>query len=217
MSGRVRSPVRIYDYQWWLNPARAVKRRLGEVAATLSMPAGESQVARVARLARLRRSLAENVHVRAGGIGPRADIARRGARRGRGVEAVEERRSDVHFADLRITIESEAAARAYLTVEVTTPDPQGRPTVDTRDATVTLARQNGQWVIAEAKQKSPRRVPEIPSRSSVPRSRRLLSRPARASPARSLSSVWPPGGLTGTEIDTSLGHAPSAPGRSPRQ
>ena len=42
-----------FGYQWWLNPARAVKRRLGEVAATLSSPAGESQMARVARLAQL--------------------------------------------------------------------------------------------------------------------------------------------------------------------
>ena len=31
-----------FAYQWWFNPSRAVKRRLGEVAATLSMPANET-------------------------------------------------------------------------------------------------------------------------------------------------------------------------------
>ena len=58
--------VGYFGYQWWFNPARAVKRRLGEVAATLSMPASESQMARVARLAQLRRYLAENIHVAGG-------------------------------------------------------------------------------------------------------------------------------------------------------
>ena len=47
-----------FGYQWWFNPSRAVKRRLGEVAATLSMPANEPQMATVARLARLRSFLA---------------------------------------------------------------------------------------------------------------------------------------------------------------
>ena len=48
-----------FGYQWWLNPSRAVKRRLGEVAAALSVPEAESEIAHVARLAQLRRYLAE--------------------------------------------------------------------------------------------------------------------------------------------------------------
>jgi hypothetical protein len=147
-----------FGYQWWLNPARAVKRRLGEVAATLSMPAGESQMARVARLAQLRRYLADNIHVRAGTSG-RELTSREEALAVASIWRPSEGGWDVHFADLHITLESAEAARAYLTVEVTTPDPQGRPTVDARDATVALARQNGQWVIIEAEAKDPPRRP----------------------------------------------------------
>ena len=55
-----------FSYQWWFNPSRALKRQMGEVAAALSVPAGESDVARIARLAQLGRHLADNVRVRAG-------------------------------------------------------------------------------------------------------------------------------------------------------
>ena len=145
-----------FGYQGWVNPARAVKRRLGEVAAALSSPAHETEVARAVRLARLRRSLAESIRLRGGDSRP--DVASRD-------EAVavaggwrpSERGWDVQFADLHITMESQEAARAYLTVEVTTPDAQGRPTVDALDAAVALARQNGQWVITEAELKPPPR------------------------------------------------------------
>ena len=44
-----------FSYQWWFNPHRAVKRRLGDLAATLSVPPGEAELGRVARLAQLRR------------------------------------------------------------------------------------------------------------------------------------------------------------------
>ena len=141
-----------FGYQWWLNPARAVKRRLGEVAAVLSMPADESQMAKVARLAQLRRYLAENLHVRAGTSG-RELTSRDEALAVAATWRPSEASWDVHFSDLSLTMESDATARVYLTVEVTTPDPQGRPTVDTRDAVVALGKQNGEWVITEAESK----------------------------------------------------------------
>ena len=46
--------VGYFSYQWWFNQNRVVKRRLGELAATLSVPATEGDLERVARLARLR-------------------------------------------------------------------------------------------------------------------------------------------------------------------
>src|SRR4030088_1224615 len=57
--------IAYFSYQWWFNPHRAVKRRLGELAATLSVPANETDLGRVTRLAHLRGYLADNVHVRA--------------------------------------------------------------------------------------------------------------------------------------------------------
>ena len=59
-----------FSYQWWFNPHRIVKRRLGELAATLSGPANESDLGRVTRLAQLRSYLADDVRVRAGRSGP---------------------------------------------------------------------------------------------------------------------------------------------------
>jgi hypothetical protein len=58
--------VGYFTYQWWFNPVRAVKRRLGEVAAALSFPAEETDIGRVTRLAELRRYLADDIHVRGG-------------------------------------------------------------------------------------------------------------------------------------------------------
>lgn len=148
--------VGYFGYQWWLNPARAVKHRLGEVAAALSVPESETDIARIARLARLRGYLAEEVRIRAGAeeIAPRAAAVAVAAGwkppPGSG---------DVHFADVQVFIESDTTAHAYLAVELTRIDrPTGQPTVDSRDASVGLARRNGEWVITTAESK------EIPTR-----------------------------------------------------
>src|SRR3954462_142243 len=64
-----------FTYQWWFNPARALKRRLGEVAAVLSVPAPDSDIARIERLAQLRNFLADDVRgeVRGGEAGRKRD------------------------------------------------------------------------------------------------------------------------------------------------
>ena len=140
-----------FGYQWWFNPSRAVKHRLGEVAAALSVPETETDIARVARLAQLRRYLADDVDLRAGAneIKSRdAAVAIAAAWKpppGGG---------DVHFADVQVFIESETAAHAYLGVELTSLDREsGHATVDTRDASVSLAKKNGEWVITAAESK----------------------------------------------------------------
>lgn len=136
-------------YQWWFNPARAMKRRLGEIAATLSVPAPDSDIARIERLAQLRNFLADDVRVEIRGAQPietrDAVLAIVGGFRPApgGI--------DVNFIDTQVSVESAAQGRAYLTVEVTTPDRQtGERTVDRRDAMVTLARRADQWVVTSA-------------------------------------------------------------------
>jgi hypothetical protein len=62
--------VGYFSYQWWFNQNRVVKRRLGELAATLSVPPGEADLDRLARLARLRQFLADDVRVINGRSGP---------------------------------------------------------------------------------------------------------------------------------------------------
>ena len=140
-------------YQAWLNPARAVKRRLGELAATLSAPAADSDVGRVTRLAQLRQFLAEDIHVRAGASGP--EITSRDVALGAIASWTPAPGGwDVQFVDVQITVDSDSTARAYLTVEVTSPDRRTRqPTVDAREASVVLAKRNGDWVITNAESK----------------------------------------------------------------
>ena len=56
--------------------------------------------------------------------------------------------------DVQVFIESEAAAHAYLAVELTSLDREsGHATVDARDASVSLAKVNGEWVITAAESK----------------------------------------------------------------
>src|SRR4051812_49282129 len=106
-----------FTYQWWFNPARAIKRRLGEVAAALSVPAPDSDIARIERLAQLRSFLADDVRVEIRGAQPvdtrDAVLAMVGGFHPApgGV--------DVHFVDTQVNVESAAQGRAYLTVELT--------------------------------------------------------------------------------------------------
>jgi hypothetical protein len=144
-----------FTYQWWFNPSRAVKRQLGELAAVLSVPDGEGDVARVARLAQLRRFFAENVRARQGPNGP--EINSRDALVA--VVAswpVPPGGRDVQFVDVQIAIDSSVTAHAFLTVEITTRDERTRqPVADSRDARVQLVLENDAWVITSAEPYEP--------------------------------------------------------------
>lgn len=146
-------------YEWWFNPVRAIQRRLGSVAATLSAPAGESNPARLVRIARLREFLAEDIHVR---IAPDdAEITSRDALLAAlGALKVDSGGWDVQFVDLKITLEGDEAARAHMTVEITGRDARtGEPTLDARSADVQVARRGrDDWVVTTAESR------EIPIR-----------------------------------------------------
>jgi hypothetical protein len=63
---------------------------------------------------------------------------------------------DVHFADVQLFIESDTAAHAYLAVELTSLDREsGHSTVDARDASVSMTKKNGEWLITAAESKQP--------------------------------------------------------------
>jgi hypothetical protein len=150
-----------FGYQWWWNPARAVKRQLGELAARLSIPANETDLARVARIAQLRRHFAADVRVQSGTDG--AALTSRDAL----LAAISALRAptsgwEVQFVDVQIQMDSSSASRAYMTVELKGRDPRtGDPTVDAREATVTLAKQDGAWVVTTAES---REIPGTPPR-----------------------------------------------------
>jgi hypothetical protein len=145
--------VGYFTYQWWFNPSRAVKRRLGEVAAALSSAPHETEAGRVARIAQLRRFLAPDLRVRSGN--PPEEIGSRDA-----VLAIVSGLApapdgmDVRLTDTDVFIDAAAAAHAYTTVDIITPDPRsGQPTVDSHNASVGLARIDGDWLITTAELK----------------------------------------------------------------
>ena len=137
-----------FSYQWWFNPGRAVKRQLGEVAAVLSVPAGEQDVARLARLARLRQFLSDDIRIR---IGDRAIGSRDVILGAMSTFTPPAGGVDVQFVDTKVAMDSETMAHASARVDVTTFDQRnGQPTQDSEDATMTLEKREDRWVITGA-------------------------------------------------------------------
>jgi hypothetical protein len=144
-----------FVYVWWFSPARAVKRQLGRLAATLSVPANEAEVARIGRVAQLRHFLASDIHLTLGRGD--VDITSRDALLG-AVAAMRPPASgwDVQFVDVKVTVDSETEARAFMTVEVRSDDARtGERTLDAREVRLTLANREGEWVITTAESPQP--------------------------------------------------------------
>ena len=149
-----------FGYQWWLNPSRAVKHRLGEIAAVLSMPPDEAGIARVARLSELRRYLADDIYIRAGALP--AITSREMAVAAAAAWQPPPGGGDVHFADVQVFMESSNAAHAYLAVELTRINPEsGQAVIDAGDASVDLRKRGGEWVVTKVESKEP--TPGLPS------------------------------------------------------
>ena len=138
--------VGYFSYQWWFNQNRVVKRRLGELAATLSVPATEADLERIARLARLRQYLAEDVRITTGRGGP--ELSSRDAVMAAAAGWKPDRGGNVDFVDVDVKVEADTA-RAYATAEVSTRDPRtDEPTLDAREAQLSLLRRDGVWLVS---------------------------------------------------------------------
>src|SRR5262245_30833686 len=150
--------VGYFTYQAFFNPSRAVKRRLGDVAAALSVPKDEADVNRIARLARLRRLLAADIRLKIVESGqevtPRDTVLALAAGLRPSTNGF-----DVRFTDTQVFVDSETAAHAYMEVEVVTPDPRsGQPTIDSRNASIDLGKVDGEWLVTAAEVKPPPRL-----------------------------------------------------------
>ena len=139
-----------FVYQWWFNPNRMVKARLGDIAAALSVPANEAELAHVTRLAQLRGLATADVHVRIGKDGP--DLTSRDAAMAAlAAWTVPPGGWNIDFVDADVLVNSDTTARAYATADMTTRDPQtGRQTLDSRDVTLSFVNQDGRWLVSEA-------------------------------------------------------------------
>lgn len=142
-----------FTYQWWFNQNRVVKRTLGELAATLSVPGSEADIERLARVARLRQYLADNVTMSGGGTEP--GLVPREALMTTAARWKPDGGGDVNFVDVDVKIDGDTA-RAYVTAEVTTRDPRtDGQTVDSRETALSLIRRGGDWLVSEVDVKDP--------------------------------------------------------------
>jgi hypothetical protein len=148
-----------FVYQWWFNPNRIVKARLGQIAAALSIPANEADLGRVTRLAQLRKFAIAEVHVRVGKNGP--DLTSRDAvLAAMGAFTPPPGGWNVDFVDADVVVNSDETARAYVTADMTMRDPEtGKQMLDSRDVTFSFVRQDGDWLVREAEVKD---LPKTP-------------------------------------------------------
>jgi hypothetical protein len=142
-----------FVYQTWFNPTRAVQRRLSEIAAALSMPDHEPPVNRIGRVAQLRKFLSPDIRIHAG----TADITSRDQVVGI-VSAIAAPPGglNVQFVDVQVRVNHDTGvdADAYMTVELNGKDSEtGQPTAETHEASVTLKKIDGEWVVATAEAK----------------------------------------------------------------
>ena len=151
--------VSYFVYQWWFNPNRMIKVRLGDIAAALSVPADEPDLGRLARLAQLRKLATADVHVRIGKTGP--DLASRDAVLGAlSAWATPPGGRNFDFVDVDVRVNSDGTARAFVTAEMTTHEPQSdHRTLDSRDVTFSFVKQDGVWLVSDAEMKDLSKAP----------------------------------------------------------
>jgi len=136
--------VAAVGYVLWPNEERIVRGRLNDIAAIITVPANETDIARLTRVAQLRDYLAQDLRVRYGSqeAVSRDMVLGALAQWGRSADGVK-----VEFVDVQVTLDraNPDAATAYLTAKIS-----GRDTIDAREADVRLARIAGKWVVSGA-------------------------------------------------------------------
>jgi hypothetical protein len=151
--------VGYFSYQSWFNPNRAIKQRLGELAAAASVPGDEPDLDRLSRPARVRAFFAPDARIRLDSRQPAVE-----SRDGLAAAITAWRPPPggviVAFVDVQVNVDSDSTARAYMTVEVTTRDSNtGQPSFENHEARVALAKQDGVWLITSAE---PNETPSRP-------------------------------------------------------
>src|SRR5262249_54884853 len=112
-------------------------------------------LARLARIARLRGYLDDRIRVRLGRAGPEFQS------RDEALGAVASWKAasggwSVDFVDVDVRVNADGTARAFATAELPTREPQtGQQTLDSREVSFSLQNENGEWLVREAESKDP--------------------------------------------------------------
>jgi ketosteroid isomerase-like protein len=137
-----------FGYIQFFSPEREVRSRMNDVASALSTSLESSDLARLARVMRLRDYLADDVHlVDQNGLelDSRDAVVATAARWATAGDG-----TTVDFIDLSVTIGPDGqTAESYFTAQLSGSDPlTHEATVDARDVITDLVRRDGQWLIS---------------------------------------------------------------------
>lgn len=130
---------------------RAIRNQMSLIAESMTVPANDGELGRVARIATLRRALAPDVRVYVAGVSrgsQPSEIAGRDAvlaLAGRWIPPAEG--VSVEFLDVQVTLdEGGTSARVYCTARASSGTPE-RPVVDARELTVSFSKIDGTWMV----------------------------------------------------------------------
>ena len=139
------------------NDERAIRNQMSAIAESLSVPANDGELGRIARIAALRNVLAPDIAVSTGASSrPVAEVppelvgrdavlalAGRWVPPGGGVT--------IEFVDVQVTLDaSRATAQVYCTARISS-GPDERPVVDARELTIGFSRIDGSWLVASVR------------------------------------------------------------------
>ncbi len=142
-----------FVYQWWFNPNRMIKAQLGQIATALSVPADETAAMRTARLLRLRQLAVADLHVNVGANGP-SFTSRDALLAALGELDTAAGGRNVDFGDADVVMNAGDSAKAFVTADVTTRNPQtGTQTLDSREVTFSFVNEGGDWLVRDAEVK----------------------------------------------------------------
>jgi ketosteroid isomerase-like protein len=144
-----------FAYIQFFNDQRAVRRRLNEVAASLSTSLESSDLARLSRLMKLRNYLAEDATaVDQGSLELRSRdeilaVTAQWATGGDGVTAT--------FVDLTVSVAPDGAlAQSRFTAQVAGVDPRtGEDQLEEREVMTDLEKRDGEWIITAVRARRP--------------------------------------------------------------
>jgi hypothetical protein len=136
---------------------REIRNQLSGIAETLSVPAKDGDLGRLARIASLRNALAPDVQVSTG-VSPRPGAQIPPEISGRdSVLALVGRWSPppggvtVEFVDVNVTLDaSRTGAQVYCTVKAASGSDE-KPVVDARELTIGFSRIDGEWLITSVR------------------------------------------------------------------
>lgn len=143
--------VAIYiAWTMWPSEEGRIRKRLGALAAAVSTGTAEheTQMSRLARVARLRQFLAPDLYVDVGE--PYEPIEGRDVLLGMVARAaLPPRDVSVRFVDVQVTLQADGSqATAYLTAEASSRTAEGAREIDARELQLTLRKSDREWVVS---------------------------------------------------------------------